>query len=53
MKWGLIWARSARSSASMTRVRVRASSASASWLDPGGDLLGRPGRPGGVARSTP
>ena len=33
MKCGLIWARSARSSASMTRVRVRASSASASWLD--------------------
>jgi hypothetical protein len=33
MKCGLIWARSARSSASMTRVRVRASSARASWLD--------------------
>ena len=33
MKWGLIWARRARSSASMTRVRVRASSARASWLE--------------------
>ena len=33
MKCGLIWARRARSSASMTRVRVRASSARASWLD--------------------
>ena len=33
MKCGLIWARRARSSAAMTRVRVRASSARASWLE--------------------
>ena len=33
MKWGLIWARSARSSASIVRVRCRPRSASSTWVD--------------------
>ena len=31
MKWGLIWARSARTSASISRVRETSSWASSSW----------------------
>ena len=45
MKCGLIWARSARSSASIVRVRCRAEVGQLDLGgDPPGDLLGRPGQ---------
>ena len=47
MKCGLIWARSARTSASISRVRLASSSASASWPETQlRDLLGRAEQPG-------